>query len=157
VICDIYHTYLSCFTFRRFDILLDIKQTVFGFISSNTVAHSVNIPSLLPTAKVFQYIKLHATHSSVDPSLALVPDETTSPPTFTDKHEKRAHLKHRLALAFRIFTQSILAVGVIGYITIRGLVNLMRFLVNPFGVHFSLISDEDLIRVDHVGKMVDGG
>jgi ribulose-5-phosphate 4-epimerase/fuculose-1-phosphate aldolase len=33
----------------------------------------------------------------------------------------------------------------------------MRFLVNPFGVHFSLISDEDLIRVDHVGKMVDGG
>jgi hypothetical protein len=121
------------------------------------MAPSAVTPSLLPTAKVSQDIKSQATHSSGDPSLAFVADETTSPPTFTDKHEERAYLKHRLALAFRIFAQFGFAEGVAGHITVRDPVDQTSFWVNPFGMHFSLIRDDDLIRVDHEGKVVDGG
>jgi hypothetical protein len=40
---------------------------------------------------------------------------------------------------------------------VRDPVDPTSFWVNPFGMHFSLIRDEDLIRVDHEGKVVDGG
>jgi hypothetical protein len=98
-----------------------------------------------------------AEYASGDPSLAFIQDETTSPPTFTDKHAERAYLKHRLAIAFRIFAQFGFAEGVAGHITVRDPVEPDSFWVNPFGMHFSLIRDEDLIRVDHNGEVVDGG
>jgi hypothetical protein len=50
-------------------------------------------------------------HTSGDPSLAFIQDETTSPPIFTSKYEERAYLKHRLAIAFRIFAQFNFAEG----------------------------------------------
>lgn len=121
------------------------------------MAHSTFVPSLLPTAKVSQDIKPHAIQSSGDLSIAFIPDETTSLLTFTDKHEKRAYLKHKLALAFCIFAQFRLAERVAGHIRVCNPVNSMSFLVNPFGVHFSLISDEGLIRVNLEGMVVDGG
>lgn len=94
---------------------------------------------------------------SGDPALAFVADESTSPPIFTDKHAERAYLKHRLAIAFRIFAQFGFCEGVAGHITVRDPVDPDSFWVNPFGMHFSLIRDEDLIRVDHSGTVVDGG
>jgi hypothetical protein len=109
-------------------------------------------PPPLPTTKI-----ISQEHTSGDPSLAFIQDETTAPPTFDSPHEERAYLKHRLALAFRIFAQFGFAEGVAGHITVRDPVDPTSFWVNPFGMHFSLIRDEDLIRVDHQGKVVDGG
>ncbi|KAI1335046.1 class 2 aldolase adducin domain-containing protein [Xylariaceae sp. FL0016] len=105
------------------------------------------------TASVSEPVK----NRSGDPELAFIPDETTSPPKFEDKYEERAYLKHRLAIAFRIFAQFGFSEGVAGHITLRDPVDPSSFWVNPFGMHFSLIRDEDLIRVDHDGKVVDGG
>ncbi|KAH8676220.1 class II aldolase/adducin domain protein [Xylariales sp. PMI_506] len=98
-----------------------------------------------------------AKNKSGDPNLAFIADETQSAPTFTDKYEERAYLKHRLAIAFRVFAQFGFSEGVAGHITMRDPVDPTSFWVNPFGMHFSLIRDEDLIRVDHDGKVVDGG
>ena len=94
---------------------------------------------------------------SGDPSLAFVRDDETLPPVFTDKHEERKFLKHRLAIAYRIFASNGFADGVAGHITVRDPVDPTSFWVNPFGLHFSLITDDDLIRVNHEGKVVEGG
>ncbi|KAH7070234.1 class II aldolase/adducin domain protein [Paraphoma chrysanthemicola] len=96
-------------------------------------------------------------YKSGDPSLAYVDFEAENPPLFEDKYAERAYLKHRLALAFRIFAQFNLSEGVAGHITLRDPVEPNSFWVNPFGTHFSLIRDEDLIRVNHEGKVVDAG
>ncbi|GME64164.1 class 2 aldolase adducin domain-containing protein [Neofusicoccum parvum] len=102
--------------------------------------------------------------TSVNPSTGatetvFVPDTSTSgPPSFgDDKHAERAYLKHRLALAFRVFAAHGFAEGIAGHITLRDPVDPESFWVNPFGMHFSLIKDSDLIRVDAAGKVVDGG
>ncbi|KAH7113325.1 class II aldolase/adducin domain protein [Dendryphion nanum] len=96
-------------------------------------------------------------HKSGNPSLAYVDEEAENPPKFSDPYEERTYLKHRLAIAFRVFAQFGLAEGVAGHITVRDPVDPNSFWVNPFGTHFSLIRDEDLIRVDHDGKVVEGG
>jgi hypothetical protein len=98
-----------------------------------------------------------AKHGSGDPSLAFVRDTETVPPTFEDKMEERKFLKHRLALAFRIFARLGFSEGVAGHITVRDPVEPTSFWVNPFGMHFSLITDDDLIRVNHEGKVVESG
>ncbi|KAK5120743.1 hypothetical protein LTR85_006101 [Meristemomyces frigidus] len=95
--------------------------------------------------------------SSGDPGLAFIHDETTAPPSFTDPYEERKYLKHRLTLAFRVFAKFGFSEGVAGHITARDPVEKDSFWVNPFGMHFALVRDEDLIRVDHEGKVVDGG
>jgi ribulose-5-phosphate 4-epimerase/fuculose-1-phosphate aldolase len=96
-------------------------------------------------------------HASGDPDLAFIPDETSAPPKFSNPHEERAYLKHRLVLAFRVFAQFGFSEGVAGHITVRDPVDPTSFWVNPFGKHFSLIKDDDLIRVDHTGTVVEGG
>ncbi|KAI0895136.1 class II aldolase/adducin domain protein [Annulohypoxylon nitens] len=96
-------------------------------------------------------------HRSGDPSRAFVRDEETLPPVFKDKYEEQKFLKHRLAIAYRIFAQFGFSEGVAGHITVRDPVDPTSFWVNPFGLHFSLITDDDLIRVDHSGKVVEGG
>jgi hypothetical protein len=95
-------------------------------------------------------------YASGDPCLAYVDEEAENPPLFSDPYEERAYLKHRLALAFRVFAKHGLAEGVAGHITLRDPVDPTSFWVNPFGTHFSLIRDGDLIRVDHDGKIVEG-
>ncbi|KAF2714068.1 class II aldolase/adducin domain protein [Pleomassaria siparia CBS 279.74] len=121
------------------------------------MAPSAVTPPAVPVSKKLDNEASSTVHASGDPALAFVADETTSPPIFTDKYEERAYLKHRLALAFRIFAQFGFAEGVAGHITVRDPVDPTSFWVNPFGMHFSLIRDEDLIRVDHAGVVVDGG
>jgi hypothetical protein len=44
-------------------------------------------------------------YTSGDLSLAYVDEEAENPPKFSDLYEERAHLKHRLAMAFRVFAQ----------------------------------------------------
>ncbi|KAJ0117904.1 hypothetical protein J7T55_014354 [Diaporthe amygdali] len=101
--------------------------------------------------------RVSAQHRSGDPDLAFQPDDQIYPPEFENKLEERAYLKHRLTLAFRIFANYGFSEGLAGHITVRDPVEPDSFWVNPFGLHFSLIRDEDLIRVDHSGKVVDGG
>ena len=79
------------------------------------------------------------------------------PPKFEDKFEEREYLKGRLAAAFRIFGKYGYDEGVAGHITVRDPVEPTTFWVNPFGVAFSLIKKSDLIRVNHIGEVVDGG
>lgn len=98
-----------------------------------------------------------AVNGSGDPSLAFIQDETSQAPSFEDKFEERKYLKHRLVLAFRVFAHFGFAEGVAGHITVRDPVDPHSFWVNPFGMHFSLIRDEDLILVNAEGKVVDGG
>ncbi|TGZ81832.1 ribulose-5-phosphate 4-epimerase [Ascodesmis nigricans] len=74
-----------------------------------------------------------------------------------DPHEARKLLKEKLACAFRIFAKYGFDEGVAGHITVRDPVEPTTFWVNPFGLHFSLIKASDLIRVDHVGSVIEGG
>jgi hypothetical protein len=138
-------------------------------------------------------------YASGNPSLASMDAEVEESPKFDDPYEERQYLKHRLAIAFRIFAQLDLAESIAGHITLRDPVDPTSFWVNPFGkngqlrrlamravsfshkmlgrkkpcgrkkkkkktkltvrvgMHFSLIRDEDLIRVDRDGKVVEGG
>jgi len=100
-------------------------------------------------------------HSKDDPNgiyrVAAASSEASSMPklpTFTDKMEEREYLKKRLAEAFRIFGFHGYDEGVAGHITVRDPINPHAFWVNPFGKHFSLIQAEDLILVDHEGKIL---
>lgn len=114
-------------------------------------------PSVTEPAPVETETTSEKQHRSGDPSLAFIRDDETLPPVFTDKHAERAFLKHRLAIAYRIFANNGFSDGVAGHITVRDPVDPTSFWVNPFGLHFSLITDDDLIRVDHNGQVVEGG
>ena len=74
-------------------------------------------------------------YKSGDPSLAYVDEEAEMAPKFDDKYEERKYLKHRLAIAFRIFAQFGLSEGVAGHITLRDPVEPTSFWVNPFGMN----------------------
>jgi ribulose-5-phosphate 4-epimerase/fuculose-1-phosphate aldolase len=79
------------------------------------------------------------------------------PPTFDTVEQERMHRKVRLAAAFRMFSKAGLDEGVAGHITARDPQFPDSYWVNPFGMHFSLIKQSDLVRVDHTGQVVEGG
>ena len=78
------------------------------------------------------------------------------PETFATVEEERMHRKVRLAAAFRMFSKAGLDEGVAGHITARDPEHTDSYWVNPFGMHFSLIKQSDLVRVDHKGEVVEG-
>ncbi len=78
------------------------------------------------------------------------------PPTFDTVEQERMHRKVRLAAAFRMFSKAGLDEGVAGHITARDPEFTDSYWVNPFGMHFSLIKQSDLVRVDHTGQVVEG-
>ncbi len=79
------------------------------------------------------------------------------PPTFDNVADERMHRKIRLAAAFRMFSKAGLDEGVAGHITARDPEFTDSYWVNPFGMHFSMIKQSDLVRVDHTGEVVEGG
>src|SRR3954453_4545561 len=79
-----------------------------------------------------------------------------TPPTFNSFEEERYHRKVRLAAAFRMFSKANLDEGVAGHITGRDPEFPDSYWVNPFGMHFSMIKQSDLVRVDHEGNVVEG-
>src|SRR3954462_10196722 len=79
-----------------------------------------------------------------------------SPPTFSSVEEERMHRKVRLAAAFRMFSKAGLDEGVAGHVTARDPEHTDSYWVNPFGMHFSLIKQSDLVRVNHLGEVVEG-
>lgn len=72
-------------------------------------------------------------YTSGDPSLAFVDEEAEQAPKFDDPYEERKYVKHRLSLAFRVFSNFGLAEGVAGHITVRDPVDSKSFWVNSFG------------------------
>jgi ribulose-5-phosphate 4-epimerase/fuculose-1-phosphate aldolase len=78
------------------------------------------------------------------------------PPKFATPAEERAHRKHMLAAAFRLFSGFGFDEGVAGHITARDPERLDHFWVNPFGMHFGHIRASDLILVNHRGQVVEG-
>jgi ribulose-5-phosphate 4-epimerase/fuculose-1-phosphate aldolase len=77
-------------------------------------------------------------------------------PTFASPEEEQLHRKQHLAAAFRVWAKLGYDEGVAGHITVRDPIRPDHFWVNPFGVHFSMISVSDLILVDHAGRVVEG-
>jgi hypothetical protein len=75
------------------------------------------------------------------PELAFPSDVPKGPPVFENKYEERKYLKHRLALAFRVFAKFGFAEGVAGHITLRDPVKPESFWVNPFGLYLLAFFD----------------
>ena len=78
------------------------------------------------------------------------------PVTYETVEEERYHRKVRLAAAFRMFSKAGLDEGVAGHVTARDPEFPDSYWVNPFGMHFSMIKQSDLVRVDHAGNVVEG-
>jgi ribulose-5-phosphate 4-epimerase/fuculose-1-phosphate aldolase len=78
------------------------------------------------------------------------------PPTFSSLEEERYSRKVHLAAAFRMFSKAGLDEGVAGHVTARDPEHPDSYWVNPFGMHFSMIKQSDLVRVDHAGNVVEG-
>src|SRR6201746_2882709 len=79
------------------------------------------------------------------------------PPSFDSVADERYDRKVRLAAAFRMFSKAGLDEGVAGHVTVRDPEHTDSYWVNPFGMHFSMIKQSDLVRVDHEGNVVEGG
>ena len=78
------------------------------------------------------------------------------PQTFATVEEERMHRKVQLAATFRMFSKAGLDEGVAGHVTARDPEFPDSYWVNPFGMHFSLIKQSDLVRVNHEGEVVEG-
>ena len=78
------------------------------------------------------------------------------PTIVREPDQERLWRKQRLALAFRIFGRLGFDEGVAGHITARDPLRPDEFWVNPFGMSFKQITVDDLIRVDHQGRVVEG-
>lgn len=78
------------------------------------------------------------------------------PQVFATVEEERMHRKVQLAATFRMFSKAGLDEGVAGHVTARDPEFPDSYWVNPFGMHFSLIKQSDLVRVNHAGDVVEG-
>jgi ribulose-5-phosphate 4-epimerase/fuculose-1-phosphate aldolase len=77
-------------------------------------------------------------------------------PTFGSVEEDRRYRKEHLAAAFRVWARFGYEEGPAGHITVRDPEFPDHFWVNPFGLHFGLISVSDLLLVNHAGEVVQG-
>jgi ribulose-5-phosphate 4-epimerase/fuculose-1-phosphate aldolase len=77
-------------------------------------------------------------------------------PTFESVEDERRYRKEHLAAAFRVWSRLGYDEGPAGHITVRDPERTDHFWVNPFGLHFGMISVSDLILVNHEGEVVEG-
>jgi len=61
-----------------------------------------------------------------------------------------------MAGAFRVFGRKNYAEGTAGHISVRDPVDPTTFWINPLGIHFSMVTAEDMILVDIDGNIVGG-
>lgn len=78
------------------------------------------------------------------------------PPRFDSGTEEREHRKQRLVAAFRIFSDLGYDQGIQGHISFRDPEEPTHIWMNPFAVHFALISTQDLIRISFDGRIIEG-
>jgi ribulose-5-phosphate 4-epimerase/fuculose-1-phosphate aldolase len=98
------------------------------------------------------------TRTSMIDGIELTPQHVaiTLPPEFATVEEERAHRRHKLAGALRIFGRLGFGEGVAGHITVRDPEHTDHFWVNPFGMSFRHVRASDLILVNHIGEVVYG-
>ncbi|GAA2191792.1 class II aldolase/adducin family protein [Micromonospora lupini] len=70
--------------------------------------------------------------------------------------QERAHRRRQLVLTLRAFALAGFDEGAGGHVTARDPIDPDTFWINPFGRHFAHVRDDDLLRVDHTGDVVDG-
>lgn len=78
-------------------------------------------------------------------------------PTFTDPHAKREWMLKHMAGAFRVFARKGFTEGAAGHISIRDPVDPSTFWINPLGVHFGLLTAQDMVHVDENGQVLKDG
>ena len=78
------------------------------------------------------------------------------PPTFDTVAEERNHRLTHLVGACRIFAQMGFAEGLLGHLTVRDPEHEDRLWVNPMGMSMRRVRVEDLVEVDHEGRVVSG-
>jgi len=78
------------------------------------------------------------------------------PPQFDSPEKERDHRKIRLVAAFRVFSKFGFEEGLAGHITVRDPILEGHFWVNPMGMTFSHIRQQDLLLVNHQGEVVEG-
>lgn len=86
-------------------------------------------------------------YTSGDPRLAAMDEEVEEAPRFDDPYKERQYLKHRLAIAFRIFARLGLAEGIAGHLTLRDPVDPTSFWVNPFGLFTYTLFHPPYLRI----------
>jgi ribulose-5-phosphate 4-epimerase/fuculose-1-phosphate aldolase len=77
-------------------------------------------------------------------------------PAFATVGEERESRKAMLVAGLHILGAMDMEEGVAGHVTARDPEHADRFWVNPFGKYFGLVSVEDLLLVDHDGKVLEG-
>ncbi|KAJ9157323.1 L-fuculose-phosphate aldolase [Pleurostoma richardsiae] len=77
-------------------------------------------------------------------------------PVPEDKLDQRRWLLEHMAGAFRIFAKLGFADGASGHISVRDPVNPDTFWINPYGVHFALLTVSDMVHVDAQGNRIGG-
>jgi len=80
-----------------------------------------------------------------------------SPAPERTPEQERVHRRQRLAAGFRLFSRFGFDEGVAGHITARDPERPGHFWVNPFGMHFSQVRASDLVLVNEMGDVVEGG
>ncbi|GAA5924332.1 uncharacterized protein JCM15063_005604 [Sporobolomyces koalae] len=82
---------------------------------------------------------------------------TRYPEFHGDKYAERQWIKEHMAGAFRWWAKQGFAEGVSGHITVVDPVLPGHYWMNPFGLHFGLISCSDLVLVSPEGRPTEGG
>ncbi|MBB4684485.1 class II aldolase/adducin family protein [Amycolatopsis jiangsuensis] len=82
-----------------------------------------------------------------------IPELAESAGSFEEERERR---KRELAITFRLFARYGFDEGIAGHVTARDPEFPDRFWVNPYAVHFSRITVDDLLQIDEEGHVVEG-
>lgn len=78
-------------------------------------------------------------------------------PEFPTKEGKRQWQLQQMAGAFRVFAKLGFADGGSGHISLRDPVRPDTFWINPYGVHFGLLTVSDMVHIDEDGNRIGGG
>ena len=92
-------------------------------------------------------------NKKVEPYLANTP---TGLPIATPPKQTRSEIKHTLVRSLKMFAYYGLSEGVSGHISVTDPSYQDCFWVNPFGIPFNVITENDLICVNNKGVVIDG-
>ncbi|CZR48382.1 hypothetical protein LB506_009361 [Fusarium annulatum] len=77
-------------------------------------------------------------------------------PEFPTKEATRQWQLGQMAAAFRVFAKLGYADGSSGHISLRDPVESETFWINPYGVHFGLLTVSDMVHIDENGNRIGG-
>lgn len=89
-------------------------------------------------------------------NIAMGNDVPHKVPKFDDPYQEREWVLEHMAGVFRVFGRRGFTEGSAGHISVRDPVDPTTFWINPLGIHFSLLTASDMVRVDEEGNLVGG-